>query len=83
LLAEHRQGLAEVAKALLDKETVNGNEVGRLVDEAYGRPVHEEQQEVPEFADVQPTNGHDPEATPEEAPDVVPLPSSTWHHPRR
>jgi cell division protease FtsH len=83
LLEEHRRGLGEVAKALLEKETINGNEVGRLVDEAYGRPVHEVQQEVPEFADIQPTNGHDPEATPEEAPETVPLPTSTWHHPRR
>ena len=83
LLEEHRRGLGEVAKALLEKETINGNEVGRLVDDAYGRPVHEVHEEVPEFADIQPTNGHDPEATPDEAPEVVPLPSSTWHHPRR
>ena len=83
LLEEHRRGLGEVAKALLEKETINGNEVGRLVDEAYGRPVHEVHEEVPEFAEIQPTNGHDPEATPDEAPEVVPLPSSTWHHPRR
>ena len=27
--------------ALLEHETVDGEEVGRLVDEAYGRPVHE------------------------------------------
>src|SRR5262249_15588905 len=78
LLEEHRHGLDEVAKALLEKETINGGEVGRLVDEAYGRPVHDVQQEVPKFADVQPSNGHDPEATPDQAPEVVPLPSTTW-----
>ncbi|HSS08543.1 MAG TPA: hypothetical protein VLL25_01585, partial [Acidimicrobiales bacterium] len=83
LLEEHRHGLEEVAKALLEKETIDGNEVGRLVDEAYGRPVHEVHREVPTFADVQPTNGHDPEATPNEAPDTVPLPTTTWQRDRR
>ena len=41
LLQEHRRGLAAVAAALLEKETVDGAEVGRLVDEAFGRPVHD------------------------------------------
>ena len=41
LLQEHRRGLAAVAGALLEKETVDGAEVGRLVDEAFGRPVHD------------------------------------------
>ncbi|HET6917441.1 MAG TPA: cell division protein FtsH, partial [Acidimicrobiales bacterium] len=41
LLGEHRRGLAAVAAALLEKETVDGAEVGRLVDEAFGRPVHD------------------------------------------
>ena len=43
LLGEHREGLTAVAHALLEKETIGGAEVGRLVDEAYGRPVHEGQ----------------------------------------
>ena len=29
-----------MAAALLEKETIDGAEVGRLVDEAFGRPVH-------------------------------------------
>ena len=40
VLTEHREGLNAVAKALLEKETINGEEVSRLVDAAYGRPVH-------------------------------------------
>jgi hypothetical protein len=41
VLARHRGGLDAVARALLDEETVDGETVGRLVDTAYGRPVHE------------------------------------------
>jgi cell division protease FtsH len=37
----HRGGLDAVATALLASETVDGAEVGRLVDEAFGGPVHE------------------------------------------
>jgi hypothetical protein len=39
MLQEHRRGLEAVAAALLEKETIDGAEVGRLVDQAYGRPV--------------------------------------------
>ena len=41
LLSRHRGGLEAVAHGLLERETLDGEEVGRLVDEAYGRPVHE------------------------------------------
>ena len=40
LLTEHRAGLDAVAGALLEKETIDGAEVSRLVDTAAGRPVH-------------------------------------------
>ncbi|MCL6094979.1 MAG: ATP-dependent zinc metalloprotease FtsH [Actinobacteria bacterium] len=40
LLTLHKGGLEAVAKALLEKETIDGEEVGRLVDQAYGKPVH-------------------------------------------
>jgi cell division protease FtsH len=40
LLADHKAGLESVARALLEKETIDGNEVGRLVDDAFGREVH-------------------------------------------
>jgi len=41
LLSRHRGGLDAVARALLERETLDGSEVGKLVDTAYGRPVHE------------------------------------------
>lgn len=41
LLSRHRGGLEAVAHGLLERETLDGEEVGRLVDEAFGRPVHE------------------------------------------
>jgi cell division protease FtsH len=38
-LRQHRKGLDAVAAALLEHETIDGAEVGRLVDEAAGRVV--------------------------------------------
>jgi hypothetical protein len=38
-LGEHRAGLVAVAEALLARETVDGDEVSQLVDEAMGRKV--------------------------------------------
>jgi cell division protease FtsH len=40
IMTKHKNGLDRVTKALLDKETISGEEVGNLVEEAYGRPVH-------------------------------------------
>ena len=37
LIEEHRAGLDAVALALLEHETIDGAEVGRLIDEAMGR----------------------------------------------
>src|SRR5581483_8075404 len=37
VLKRHRKGLEAVARALLDQETIDGAEVGRLVDQAYGK----------------------------------------------
>ena len=42
LLTKHRSGLEAVAHALLEKETINGAEVGALIDTAFGSPVHAE-----------------------------------------
>jgi cell division protease FtsH len=64
LLTEHRRGLALVAQALIDKETIDGAEVGRLVDEAYGRPVHEHIDVVPRFSEED-----DSEISPGESPE--------------
>jgi len=58
LLQEHKRGLASVAAALLEKETVDGAEVGRLVDQAFGRPVHDMAAPVvPRFSDVGAADG--------------------------
>ena len=40
VLREHKSGLEAVANALLEFETVDGAEIARLVDLAYGKPVH-------------------------------------------
>jgi len=40
LLSRHRGGLDAVARALLERETLSGDEVAHMVDAAYGRPVH-------------------------------------------
>ncbi|MEI8050172.1 MAG: ATP-dependent zinc metalloprotease FtsH [Actinomycetes bacterium] len=40
VLNTHRDGLEAVARALLEFETIDGETVGRLVDEAHGQPVH-------------------------------------------
>jgi cell division protease FtsH len=39
VLRQHRKGLDAVAKALLEHETIDGEEVGRLVDDAAGHRV--------------------------------------------
>jgi cell division protease FtsH len=51
VLSKHRGGLNALARALLDNETISGTEVNRLVDEAYGSPVHTDgAKSVPAFA---------------------------------
>jgi cell division protease FtsH len=70
LLREHRQGLSAVAEALMQRETIDGLEVARLVDQAYGRPVHDGAP-TPSFVIANGLGngaGHDPEASPGEAP---------------
>ncbi|HUB69868.1 MAG TPA: ATP-dependent zinc metalloprotease FtsH [Acidimicrobiales bacterium] len=68
LLREHQRGLAAVAQALIERETIDGPEVSRLVDQAYGRPVHEHL-EVPSFVGVAANGGRgDGQAYAGEAP---------------
>ncbi len=60
ILTKHRGGLNAIARALLDNEIIDGAEVGRLVDEAYGSPVHTEgAKSVPHFhaAAISPNGG--------------------------
>jgi cell division protease FtsH len=61
-LTLHRGGLEGVARSLLEKETIDGAEVGLLIDTAFGEPVHPE---LP--AAVLRTNGHAPGAGDESA----------------
>ena len=64
VLTRHRGGLDAVANALLVQETLDGREVGRLIDEAYGRPVHAEgAKAVPQFNGHGATNGNGKAAT--------------------
>ncbi|MDP9404661.1 MAG: ATP-dependent zinc metalloprotease FtsH [Actinomycetota bacterium] len=50
-LRRFRKGLDAVASALLEHETIDGAEVKRLVDEAFGQEVHhyEEAEVIPHF----------------------------------
>ncbi|MDA8310786.1 MAG: ATP-dependent zinc metalloprotease FtsH [Actinomycetota bacterium] len=58
LLTRHRGGLDKVAHALLEQESIDGAEVGRLVDEAYGGPVHTQGRKAQTVQfDVSQTNG--------------------------
>ncbi|HZN13827.1 MAG TPA: ATP-dependent zinc metalloprotease FtsH [Acidimicrobiales bacterium] len=68
-LKKHRAGLDAVAAALLARETIDGEEVRRLVDQGFGRPVHA-QPDVPHFGEPPVGNGEhpDPEATPARRP---------------
>jgi cell division protease FtsH len=77
VLARHRGGLDAVARALLDEETIDGETVGRLVDTAYGRPVHEAGVKTvpPIFVASQhgPTGSGNVDGPPEDAPDSAGL----------
>src|SRR5665213_3333711 len=59
VLSQHRSGLNAIARALLDNEIIDGREVNRLVDEAYGEPVHTEgAKAVPQFVNGSLSNGN-------------------------
>ncbi len=78
LLSLHKDGLTAVAEALLEFETIDGETVGRLVDEAYGKPVHAEGAKavVPSLNGTSRENGNQP-------PVVLdgPLDQTTWEPP--
>lgn len=40
VLTLHRRGLEALTRALIEKETIDGAEAARLIDEANGEPVH-------------------------------------------
>jgi cell division protease FtsH len=79
VLSKHRGGLNAIARALLDNEIIDGREVGRLVDEAYGEPVHTEgAKAVPQFVNGSLSNGNGNEPHPAPQPAAV---SATPQHP--
>jgi cell division protease FtsH len=89
VLSRHRGGLNAIARALLDNEIIDGREVGRLVDEAYGEPVHTEgAKAVPQFNGVPTngTNGHQGKAEPAGVPAAPPAlkdgAEATWSPPQ-
>jgi cell division protease FtsH len=80
VLSKHRGGLNAIARALLDNEIIDGREVSRLVDEAYGEPVHTEgAKAVPQFVNSSLSNGNGNGNEPHPAPQpatVAALPST-------
>ncbi len=89
VLSRHRSGLNAIARALLDNEIIDGREVGRLVDEAHGEPVHTEgAKAVPQFNGVPTngTNGHpgnaEPAGVPAAAPALKEGAEGTWAPPQ-
>jgi cell division protease FtsH len=68
-LTRHTEGLKLVAASLLEKETIDGQEVAQLVDRAYGRPVHGDgaAATVPHFASTS-DDGPPPNGRPELRP---------------
>jgi cell division protease FtsH len=84
VLSKHRGGLNAIARALLDNEIIDGREVNRLVDEAYGEPVHTEgAKAVPQFVNGTLANGHANDLHPATAlPGALPDPTSPWPAPQ-
>jgi cell division protease FtsH len=76
VLSKHRSGLNAIARALLDNEIIDGREVGRLVDEAHGSPVHTEgAKSVPGFNGL-PANGNGNGSHPESESEPAVVPSA-------
>lgn len=73
LLTKHKGGLEAVAKALLERETIDGAEVGRLVDVAYGTKVHEDDKVkwIPRIDYRNEQNDKTVETTPAEEADAI------------
>ena len=69
-LTKYRKSLDALAQALLEHETIDGAEVKRIVDEAYGSEVHtyDDGDGVPQFAEPTPDGRPDPEAIPAPSP---------------
>jgi cell division protease FtsH len=80
LLTLHFNGLKAVAEALLEYETIDGETVGRLVDEAYGKPVHADAPKsvVPSLNGSSADNGTTPPTVLDEPPASQPWSPPNW-----
>ncbi len=82
VLESHRSGLEAVTRVLLERETIDGEEVARLIDEAYGTPVHDESDTRAHFAKgisgipvpAPAASTHEPPGVAHETPPLGPLP---------
>ena len=70
-LREHRGGLDLVARNLLEKETIDGAEVGALVDQAAGRVVRRKQEPRPIASETADGDGRRPRPA-DETEEIVP-----------
>jgi cell division protease FtsH len=83
VLSKHRGGLNAIARALLDNEIIDGREVNRLVDEAYGEPVHTEgAKSVPQFVNGSLSNGNGNGSESHPAPPEPAAVSGKWPAPQ-
>ncbi len=91
VLTLHRRGLEALTRALLEHETIDGDEAARLIDEAFGEAVHAKGSKsmsslklsgrtaTPSTADSVPSPAPVPAPTPVTSP--APVPTSSWEPP--
>ena len=91
VLTLHRRGLEALTRALLEHETIDGDEAARLIDEAFGEAVHTKGSKsmsslklsgrtaTPSTADSVPSPAPVPAPTPVTSP--APVPTSSWEPP--
>ncbi len=83
VLTLHRRGLEALTRALLERETIDGAEAARLIDEANGEPVHPAGTKT-----VSSLSGSTPAPEPAEpqpvaatSPVPAPVPAPSWQPP--
>ncbi|MGC8510476.1 MAG: ATP-dependent zinc metalloprotease FtsH [Acidimicrobiales bacterium] len=91
VLTLHRRGLEALTRALLEHETIDGDEAARLIDEAFGEAVHAKGSKTMSSlklasrtattgaTESAPSPAPSPAPTPVAAP--APVPTSSWEPP--
>jgi len=88
VLTLHRRGLEALTRALIERETIDGETAAKLIDEAHGEPVHPAGTKTvsalglrsPVGQDAEPSsNGSNGNTAP--APTPVPAGAPTWQPP--